>query len=53
MEGHIVWSPISVCVSDVLDRTDSHRDLTKRIDDGQVNDSPLEERNRQIKDMYS
>lgn len=41
MKGHVVWSPVSVCVCDVMDCTDSHRNLAKRVDNGQVDDSPV------------
>lgn len=41
MKGHVVWYPVSVGVSDVMDCTDSHRNLAEGVDDGQVDDSPV------------
>lgn len=43
MKGHVVWCPVSVRVSDVMDCTDSHCNLADRVDNGQVDDSPEEE----------
>lgn len=47
MKGHVVWGPVSVRVSDVMDCTDSHRNLADCVDNGQVDDSPEEEGKRQ------
>lgn len=47
MQGHVIWRPVSVRVADVMDRADCHRDLTDRIDNGQVDDGPEEEGQRQ------
>lgn len=41
MKGHVVWFPISVRVSDVMDSAHSQSNLTDSIDDGQVDDSPV------------
>lgn len=40
MKGHVVWRPISVWISDIMDRTDRQRHLANGIDDGQIDDSP-------------
>lgn len=40
MNRHVVWCPVSVRVSNVMDCTDSHRNLADGVDDGQVDDSP-------------
>lgn len=40
MKGHVVWCPISVWVGNVMNCTDSHRNLSNCIDNGQVDDSP-------------
>lgn len=40
MKGHVVRRPVFVRVSDVMDCTDCHGNLAKRIDNGQVDDGP-------------
>lgn len=44
MKGHVVWLPISVAVSEVINCTDGHSNLADGIDNGQVDDSPVEEK---------
>lgn len=48
MKGHVVWCPVSVFVSDVMDCTDGHRNLADCIDNGQVDDSPVRGRGKEI-----
>lgn len=48
MKCHVIGRPVSVRVSDVMDRTDSHRNLSDRIDDRQVDDSPVRQRGNEI-----
>ena len=48
MKGHVVWCPVSVYVSDVMDCTDGHRNLADRIDNGQVDDGPVRGRGNEI-----
>lgn len=48
MKGHVVWYPVSVCVSDVMDSTDCHCNLTNCIDNGQVDDCPARERRKEM-----
>lgn len=51
MKDHVVWSPIMVCVSDVMDCTDSHCNLANCIDNGQVDDSPIKEGDKLVTDQ--
>lgn len=44
MKGHVVWRPIFVTVSEVVNCTDGHSNLANGIDNGQVDDSPVEEK---------
>lgn len=48
MKGHVLWCPVFVRVSDVMDCTDSHRNLPNCIDNGQVDDSPVRGKGKEI-----
>lgn len=57
VEGHVVGDAVLVCVRDVMDGADRHDDLSQRINDGQVNNSPVQRkrgrRERRVKQVYS
>lgn len=54
MEVHIVRGAILVCICDVMDGTYSQHNLSNGVDNGQVNNSPVdrEEEEEELEQMY-
>lgn len=52
MKGHVVWHPISVGVSEVTNCTDGHSNLADGIDNGQVDDSSVEEKKQRYTEFF-
>lgn len=44
VEGHVVWGAVLVRICDVMDSTYCQDDLSHRVNDGQVNNSPVQRR---------
>lgn len=42
VEDHVVRGPVPVCVCDVMDSAHRHDDLPHRVNDGQVDNGPVE-----------
>lgn len=48
VEGHVVGGAVLVSICDVMDCTDGHDDLPRRVDNGQVNNSSVQKGGRKI-----
>lgn len=48
MQGHIVWFPVSVYVSDVMNSADRQHNLANRIDNGQVDYGPARRKGQEV-----
>lgn len=44
MKGQVIWCPIFVAVSEVINCTDGHSHLADGVDNGQVDDGSAEEK---------